>query len=208
MTRRPQPWRPTCGAAWPSGKLRGRIERFALGAHDVPDRLSVPEKLYGREREVGRLLEAFGRVVRSGTTELVLVSGCSGVGKSSVVNELNKALVPSCGLFASGKFDQFKRRRLGNRPIERLADLPPMTDPACRATLDVLTAVLSSAWFTDTNLHDLLVARMANLSLEHGNSDGSCNAYAVLGTVLGSHFGDYQAGLRFCKLGQTLLMAP
>jgi predicted ATPase len=47
--------------------------------------------------------------VAQDTTELVLVSGYSGIGKSSVVNELHKALVPSRGLFASGKFDQYKR---------------------------------------------------------------------------------------------------
>ncbi len=77
--------------------------------HDVPDRLLIPEKLYGREREIDALLAAFERVVASGTPELVLVSGYSGIGKSSVVNELHKALVPPRGLFASGKFDQYKR---------------------------------------------------------------------------------------------------
>ena len=55
------------------------------------------------------LLAAFDRVVAHGMPELVLVSGYSGVGKSSVVNELHKALVPPRGLFASGKFDQYKR---------------------------------------------------------------------------------------------------
>src|SRR4029077_11773089 len=55
------------------------------------------------------LLASFERVVASGTPELVLVSGYSGIGKSSVVNELHKALVPPRGLFASGKFDQYKR---------------------------------------------------------------------------------------------------
>jgi AAA ATPase domain len=40
---------------------------------------------------------------------IVLVSGYSGVGKSSVVNELHRVLVPPRGLFASGKFDQYKR---------------------------------------------------------------------------------------------------
>ncbi len=69
----------------------------------------IPEKLYGREREVDTLLAAFDRVVAQGTAELVLVSGYSGVGKSSVVNELHKVLVPPRGLFAAGKFDQYKR---------------------------------------------------------------------------------------------------
>jgi PAS domain S-box-containing protein len=85
------------------------IDDFPLGDHDTPDRLLIPEKLYGREREVEILLASFERVVQSGTPELVLVSGYSGIGKSSVVNELHKALVPPRGLFASGKFDQYKR---------------------------------------------------------------------------------------------------
>jgi predicted ATPase len=67
------------------------------------------ERLYGREREIERLLGAFDRVVANGATQLVLVTGYSGIGKSSVVNELHKALVPPRGLFASGKFDQYKR---------------------------------------------------------------------------------------------------
>jgi PAS domain S-box-containing protein len=93
-------------AEWES---RGRIDPFLLGAYDVSDRLLIPEKLYGREREIDTLLASFDRVVVSGTSELVLVSGYSGIGKSSVVNELHKVLVPSRGLFASGKFDQYKR---------------------------------------------------------------------------------------------------
>src|SRR6202011_2407641 len=86
-----------------------RIDPFPLRAHDTSDRLLIPEKLYGREPEIETLLTAFDRVVASGTPELVLVSGYSGIGKSSVVNELHKVLVPPRGLFASGKFDQFKR---------------------------------------------------------------------------------------------------
>jgi PAS domain S-box-containing protein len=85
------------------------IDEFPLGEHDTPDRLLIPEKLYGREFEIDTLLAAFDRVVAGGNAELVLVSGYSGVGKSSVVNELHKSLVPPRGLFASGKFDQYKR---------------------------------------------------------------------------------------------------
>lgn len=90
-------------------ETESRIREFSLGEHDIPDRLLVPEKLYGREREIATLLAAFERVVASGAPELVLVSGYSGIGKSAVVNELHKELVPSRGLFASGKFDQHKR---------------------------------------------------------------------------------------------------
>src|SRR6201987_2097905 len=96
-----------CLAEWQS---HGRIDPFPLGgAHDSSDRLLIPEKRYGREREMDALPAAFDRAVAQGTPELVLVSGYSGIGKSSVVNELHKALVPPRGLFASGKFDQYKR---------------------------------------------------------------------------------------------------
>ncbi|CAB3809295.1 Adaptive-response sensory-kinase SasA [Paraburkholderia ultramafica] len=95
-----------CLVSWEHNR---QIDPFPLGEHDTPDRLLIPEKLYGREREVKTLLAAFDRVVSSGATELVLVSGYSGIGKSAVVNELHKVLVPPRGLFASGKFDQYKR---------------------------------------------------------------------------------------------------
>jgi serine/threonine protein kinase len=87
----------------------GHIDDFTPGAHDAPDRLIIPEKLYGRAREVDALLASFDRIVNNGRPELVLVSGYSGIGKSAVVNELHRPLVPPRGLFASGKFDQYKR---------------------------------------------------------------------------------------------------
>jgi len=95
-----------CLAEW---ETQQRILKFRLGEKDVPGRLLIPERLYGREPDIAALLAAFDRVVSSGKTELVLVSGYSGIGKSAVVNELHKPLVPPRGLFASGKFDQYKR---------------------------------------------------------------------------------------------------
>jgi predicted ATPase len=95
-----------CQAEW---ERRGRIDSVVFSEHDAPDRLLIPEKLYGRAREVDILLTSFDRIVESGTPELVLVSGYSGIGKSSVVNELHRVLVSPRGLFASGKFDQYKR---------------------------------------------------------------------------------------------------
>jgi predicted ATPase len=95
-----------CLAEWDADH---RIAEFPLGERDWPDWLVVPQRLYGRGRETDTLLAALGRVVTSGTPEVVLVSGYSGIGKSSVVNELHKVLVPLRGLFASGKFDQYKR---------------------------------------------------------------------------------------------------
>jgi len=95
-----------CLTEW---ETQHRIDEFPLGEQDTPDRLLIPEKLYGRELENAALLAAFDRVVAGGRPELILVSGYSGIGKSSVVNELHKPLVPPRGLFASGKFDQYKR---------------------------------------------------------------------------------------------------
>jgi PAS domain S-box-containing protein len=95
-----------CLAQWETER---RIDEFPLCERDTPDQLMIPEKLYGRSREVETLLGAFKRVVERGAPELMLVSGYSGIGKSSVVNELHQELVPSHALFASGKFDQYKR---------------------------------------------------------------------------------------------------
>ena len=87
----------------------GTIHGFPLGSEDVPAGLVIPEKLYGREREIESLMAAFDRVVGTAEIEVVLVSGHSGIGKSSVVYELHKALVRPRGQFASGKFDQYRR---------------------------------------------------------------------------------------------------
>jgi PAS domain S-box-containing protein len=95
-----------CLADW---EATGGIEAFPLGQRDASDHLLLPERLYGREGDIDRLLAAFDRVVAHGAPELVLVSGHPGIGKSSVAQELHKALVPTRGLFASGKFDQYKR---------------------------------------------------------------------------------------------------
>lgn len=83
-----------CLAHWQQWR---RIEAFALGEQGSSDRLLIPEKLYGREPEVQALVGAFNRVVETGAPELVLVTGYSGIGKSSVVNELHKVLVPPRG---------------------------------------------------------------------------------------------------------------
>jgi len=126
-----------CLAQWEADR---RIDAFPVAEHDTPDRLILPDKLYGRAGEIKTLFGALERVVTSGTPELVLVSGYSGIGKSSVVNELHRVLVPPRGLFAAGKFDQYQRdipyatlaqafqslirRLLG----EREADLAPWRD--------------------------------------------------------------------------------
>jgi predicted ATPase/signal transduction histidine kinase/ActR/RegA family two-component response regulator len=95
-----------CLGEWEAGR---DIDAFTLGMHDTSDRLLMPEKLYGRDQERAALIGAFDRVVATGTPVLVLVSGYSGIGKSSVVHELHKAIVLPRGIFLSGKFDQYRR---------------------------------------------------------------------------------------------------
>lgn len=83
-------------------------ETFELGVRDVCDRFLIPEKLYGREPEVQTLLNAFERVAQ-GNSELVLVAGFSGIGKTAVVHEVHKPITQKKGYFIKGKFDQFNR---------------------------------------------------------------------------------------------------
>jgi hypothetical protein len=95
--------------------------------------------------------------------------------------------------------------QLGSRAIEQLIELRLMSDPASLATLDVLTKLLPPAWFTDANLGSPAICRAVNLSLEHGNSDGSCFAYVYLGMIAGPYFGNYKVGFRFGRLGYELV---
>ncbi|HEY9833163.1 MAG TPA: serine/threonine-protein kinase PknK, partial [Stenomitos sp.] len=86
----------------------GQISCFNVGELDLYSQFLIPQKLYGREQEVTFLMDAFERV-SLGATEMILVSGYSGIGKSSLVNEVHKPIVRQQGYFISGKFDQFKR---------------------------------------------------------------------------------------------------
>ncbi|NEN89043.1 MAG: AAA family ATPase [Okeania sp. SIO3H1] len=94
----------------------GKIEPFVLGERDLCDRFLIPEKLYGREKEVQTLLNAFERVAspptplgKGGRAEMMLVTGYSGIGKTAVVNEVHKPITRQKGYFIKGKFDQFNR---------------------------------------------------------------------------------------------------
>lgn len=95
----------TCVEQW---RETGKHTWFDLGLRDVSDRFTIPEKLYGREQEVEKLLEAFGYVANGGC-QLMLVAGFSGIGKTAVVNEVHKPIVRWNGYFIKGKYDQFNR---------------------------------------------------------------------------------------------------
>jgi len=100
----------------------GKIETFELGTRDVCDRFLIPEKLYGRDTEVQTLLNAFERVA-NGTSELMLVAGFSGIGKTAAVNEVHKPIVRQRGYFIKGKFDQFNRNIPFSAFVQAFRDL-------------------------------------------------------------------------------------
>ena len=92
-----------CLGRWEKG---GKIESFSLGRSDVADRLEIPQKLYGRDRELEQLVKAWERITRDGQTEMLLVAGAAGVGKSALVRELEKVVVAGGGNFISGGCDR------------------------------------------------------------------------------------------------------
>ncbi|TKD03545.1 AAA family ATPase [Polyangium fumosum] len=95
-----------CLARWDAA---GTIRPFPRGREDVSEQFHLPQKLYGRDREIRTLLARFERVVATGEPELVLVSGYSGIGKSSLVRELDMPVATTRGNFLAGKFDETQR---------------------------------------------------------------------------------------------------
>ncbi len=94
-----------CQIQW---ETTGTIEAFELAQNDFSGRFQIPQKLYGREKEIEKLLQAFERV-SAGAVEMMLVTGYSGVGKSALVYEVHNPMTEKRGYFAAGKFDQIQR---------------------------------------------------------------------------------------------------
>ncbi|MBO3460759.1 MAG: serine/threonine-protein kinase PknK [Aetokthonos hydrillicola CCALA 1050] len=103
-------------------KETGKIEDFPIAQRDVCDRFIIPDKLYGREAKVEILLQAFERV-SLGATEMILVAGFSGIGKTAVVNEIHKPIVRQRGYFIKGKYDQFGRNIPFSAFVQAFRDL-------------------------------------------------------------------------------------
>jgi PAS domain S-box-containing protein len=100
----------------------GKVQEFQLARQDRADRFLIPEKLYGRDKEVALLLSAFERAAQ-GRAELLLVSGAAGIGKTAVVNEAQKPIAEKHGYFIRGKFDRFKHNIPYSAFVEALRDL-------------------------------------------------------------------------------------
>ncbi|HYO73852.1 MAG TPA: AAA family ATPase [Archangium sp.] len=96
-------------------------------------------------------------------------------------------------------------RLMGERSIERLVELPLMTDPDIQAVMDVLAALFTPAIYSDPNLLALHLCRMVSLSLQHGNTEASVHGYGWYGLVLGSLFERYREGHAFGLLACELV---
>ncbi len=83
------------------------IPEFELGSEDHPTSFTIPDKLYGRDKEKNILLDSIQRVTK-GNPELVLVSGYSGIGKSALIQELYKPISEQAGYFLKGKFNEYE----------------------------------------------------------------------------------------------------
>jgi len=95
----------SCLEQW---QRKGRIEPFELGGDDFTGRLQIPQKLYGRKAEIKHLQTIFNRAVTE-QAQLLLVAGYSGIGKTSLVHEIQKDFIAKQGVYVEGKFDQLQR---------------------------------------------------------------------------------------------------
>jgi len=89
-------------------RTNGLIVEFPLASNDISDKFQIPQKLYGREDEINHLLTAFEQTSQ-GNTEIIVVAGYAGVGKSALVNEFHRLMTAQKGNFVTGKFDQYQR---------------------------------------------------------------------------------------------------
>jgi PAS domain S-box-containing protein len=99
-------------------QLTGTVANFELASQDISGKFQIPQKLYGREREIETLLAAFDRVAnpfiasdnaKLANVEMMLVTGYSGIGKSTLIREIYRPITQRQGYFIAGKFDQFQR---------------------------------------------------------------------------------------------------
>ncbi|MBF0395418.1 MAG: AAA family ATPase [Desulfobacterales bacterium] len=103
-------------------KRYGTVEYREIAQNDVSDKFEIPEKLYGREKELSILFDTFKRV-SYGQSEMLIVKGAAGIGKTALTHEIYKAVISKRGYFVSGKFEQFKFNTPYTALIKAFSDL-------------------------------------------------------------------------------------
>lgn len=116
----------TCQNYW---KTQRTIPLFPLGTEDVVEHFQIPQKLYGREKEIKDLLNAFARITNSSSVtsypkkEMLLITGYAGIGKTSIVQEIYQSVLEKKAYFTSGKFAQFQHTNPYSAIVEALTGL-------------------------------------------------------------------------------------
>ena len=128
------------------------LSNFVLGHTDDYSRFLIPEKLYGREEELSKLLGYFEAIRVNGGSALVTISGASGIGKSRLVNELQRPVIEARGRFTSGKFDQDYRGVPLYAMIQALDDLVRQVLSESEASLEWIRSKLIVALGPDANV--------------------------------------------------------
>jgi predicted ATPase len=80
----------------------------STSSSDLSAQFEIPRQFYGREPERQALLQAFERTAQ-GNSELLLIAGYSGVGKSALVYEVSQVITEKGGHFIAGKFQQYQQ---------------------------------------------------------------------------------------------------
>ena len=123
----------------------GAVAAFTLRAHDVPDVLALPQRLYGRTEQLGLVMSAFERA-RVGESAVVFVNGAPGSGKTALIDAVYGPIGDRGGLWGAGKYDQLKSNAPYNAIIdacrEALRDLPAGSeDEKARVASEIMAAV-------------------------------------------------------------------
>lgn len=87
----------------------GKINDFAPGRNDKDNRFRIPQKIYGREKETGMLLNSFNAVFDNDKSRMILIAGYAGVGKSVLVNEIHRPVIEHNAFVTTGVYNQFQR---------------------------------------------------------------------------------------------------
>jgi predicted ATPase/signal transduction histidine kinase/GAF domain-containing protein len=150
---------------------------------DLPALVDIEVKIYTHTGESGRAVEACLAYLR----------------RFDVVFPLHPTLAE-----LRVEYDEV-RKRIEGRSISSFIDLPLMVDPQRRAFIDVLSSLMAPSGIFDPILTALTMLRIVSFSLDHGNSDPACAAYAGMAQFLGPLFGDYRTSYEFVALAVELV---
>ncbi|MFL5764258.1 MAG: trifunctional serine/threonine-protein kinase/ATP-binding protein/SpoIIE family protein phosphatase [Bacteroidia bacterium] len=106
-------------------KEKGTIAPFELAKADLPLRLSVSQRLIGRETEIENIFSLFEKAAE-GKRVILELKGASGLGKTMLIRETARPLTATKGTYISGKFDLIQRTVpyfAWRQAFDQLADL-------------------------------------------------------------------------------------